>query len=182
MLTDAGCTVDTWETTYVHELTGEHPVLDWITGTALTPVKSALGEDDWQRFRSELIPPMLAERYPARPDGRTFFPFRRIFVVAQVASRPCTRSRRKQRLYRLGHRRDGAGRVVRHVEDDAADAWSNTLALICSAMASGATDCGALPTALRHVVESGLLVDDHGDERAGLQSGGGRDRRPRNAA
>lgn len=83
LLTDAGCTVDTWETTYVHELTGEHPVLDWITGTALTPVKSALGEEDWQRFRSELIP-LLDESYPARPDGRTFFPFRRIFVVAQV--------------------------------------------------------------------------------------------------
>jgi trans-aconitate 2-methyltransferase len=83
MLTDAGCAVDTWETTYVHELTGAHPVLDWITGTALTPVKGVLGEEDWQRFRRELIP-MLDERYPARPDGRTFFPFRRIFVVAQV--------------------------------------------------------------------------------------------------
>ena len=41
MLADAGCAVDTWETTYVHELTGENPVLGWITGTALTPVKSA---------------------------------------------------------------------------------------------------------------------------------------------
>jgi len=83
MLADAGCAVDTWETTYVHELTGENPVLGWITGTALTPVKSALSEPDWQQFRSELIP-MLNERYPARPDGRTWFPFRRIFVVAQV--------------------------------------------------------------------------------------------------
>lgn len=83
LLTDAGCTVDTWETTYIHELTGEHPVLDWITGTALTPVKSALSEEDWHRFRGELIP-ILDERYPARPDGRTFFPFRRIFVVAQA--------------------------------------------------------------------------------------------------
>jgi trans-aconitate 2-methyltransferase len=83
MLADAGCAVDTWETTYVHELTGEHPVLNWITGTALTPVKGALNEQDWQQFRSELIP-MLAERYPVRPDGRTFFPFRRIFVVAQI--------------------------------------------------------------------------------------------------
>ncbi|MDP9165750.1 MAG: trans-aconitate 2-methyltransferase [Actinomycetota bacterium] len=83
MLADVGCAVDTWETTYVHELTGEHPVLDWITGTALTPVRDALDDADWQRFRSELIP-MLDERYPARRDGRTFFPFRRIFVVAQV--------------------------------------------------------------------------------------------------
>lgn len=83
LLADAGCAVDTWETTYVHELTGEHPVLDWITGTALTPVKGTLSEADWQEFRRELIP-MLDQRYPARPDGRTFFPFRRIFVVAQV--------------------------------------------------------------------------------------------------
>ena len=82
-LTDAGCAVDAWETTYVHELTGEHPVLDWITGTALTPVKSVLSESDWQEFRQDLIP-ILAERYPARADGRTFFPFRRVFVVAQV--------------------------------------------------------------------------------------------------
>ena len=30
LLTDAGCTVDAWETTYIHQLTGETPVLDWI--------------------------------------------------------------------------------------------------------------------------------------------------------
>ena len=83
MLTDAGCAVDARETTYVQELTREHPVLDWITGTALTPVKSVLSEEDWQEFRRELIP-ILAARYPARDDGRTFFPFRRVFVVAQV--------------------------------------------------------------------------------------------------
>ncbi len=28
LLTDARCRVDAWETTYVHELTGEHPVLE----------------------------------------------------------------------------------------------------------------------------------------------------------
>jgi trans-aconitate 2-methyltransferase len=83
LLSDAGCTVDAWETTYIHELTGDNPVLEWITGTALTPVKSRLNDEQWERFRQELIP-MLDAAYPARPDGRTFFPFRRIFVVAQV--------------------------------------------------------------------------------------------------
>lgn len=83
LLTDAGCRVDAWETTYVHELSGENPVLQWITGTALTPVKSRLDESQWQQFREELIP-MLDEAYPKRADGTTFFPFRRIFVVAQV--------------------------------------------------------------------------------------------------
>ena len=83
LLTDAGCRVDAWETTYIHELTGADPVLQWITGTALTPVKSRLDETQWQQFREDLIP-MLDEAYPMRPDGTTFFPFRRIFVVAQV--------------------------------------------------------------------------------------------------
>ena len=85
LLSDAGCTVDAWETTYIHELSGAHPVLEWITGTALTPVNSRLDKEQWQEFRQELIP-MLDAAYPARSDGTTFFPFRRIFVVAQVGS------------------------------------------------------------------------------------------------
>jgi trans-aconitate 2-methyltransferase len=85
LLTDAGCVVDAWETTYIHELSGENPVLEWITGTALTPVKSRLDAEQWQQFRQELIP-MLDAAYPARADGKTFFPFRRIFVAAQVGS------------------------------------------------------------------------------------------------
>ncbi len=83
LLTDAGCAVDAWETTYIHELTGETPVLDWITGTALTDVKARLSEQAWQEYRRQIIP-LLAEAYPERSDGRTFFPFRRVFVVAQV--------------------------------------------------------------------------------------------------
>jgi trans-aconitate 2-methyltransferase len=83
LLTAAGCFVDAWETTYIHELTGETPVLDWITGTALTDVRGRLSEDAWQRYREQIIP-LLALAYPPRPDGTTFFPFRRVFVVAQL--------------------------------------------------------------------------------------------------
>ena len=56
------------ESTYIHELTGENPVLNWITGTALTPVRDRLTEERWQRFRAELAP-MLDTAYPVRPDG-----------------------------------------------------------------------------------------------------------------
>jgi trans-aconitate 2-methyltransferase len=83
LLLDAGCAVDAWETTYIHQLTGEHPVLDWISGTALLPVSERLNEQEYQQFREDLIP-LLADAYPPRPDGTTFFPFRRVFVVAQV--------------------------------------------------------------------------------------------------
>lgn len=75
--------VDVWETTYLHQLTGPDPVLEWITGTTLGPVRAALSAADWAAFRAELAPRLRAA-YPAGYDGVTWFPFRRIFVVAQA--------------------------------------------------------------------------------------------------
>lgn len=83
LLMDTGCRVDVWETTYLHQLTGEHPVLDWITGSALVPVRERLSDESWQQFRQELIP-LLNDAYPPRADGSTIFPFRRLFMVAEV--------------------------------------------------------------------------------------------------
>lgn len=83
LLMDTGCKVDVWETTYLHQLTGEHPVLDWITGSALVPVRERLSDESWQQFRQELIP-LLNDAYPPRADGSTIFPFRRLFMVAEV--------------------------------------------------------------------------------------------------
>jgi trans-aconitate 2-methyltransferase len=83
LLTDAGCTVDAWETTYVHVLTDDNPVLEWITGTALRPVLNRLTDSEWEEFRADLIP-LLDSAYPRRSDGKTLFPFRRIFVAARV--------------------------------------------------------------------------------------------------
>ncbi|MEV6872142.1 trans-aconitate 2-methyltransferase [Amycolatopsis sp. NPDC051128] len=83
LMADAGCRVDAWETTYVQPLRGPLAVLEWITGTALRPVRAALPDEEWERFRAELAP-RLAEAYPARPDGTTWFEFRRVFFVAQV--------------------------------------------------------------------------------------------------
>jgi trans-aconitate 2-methyltransferase len=75
--------VDVWETTYVHRLTGPDPVLRWISSTALRPVRHALPEVDYATFRAALAPRLLAA-YPARPDGTTWFPFRRVFAVART--------------------------------------------------------------------------------------------------
>ncbi|MFH9043254.1 trans-aconitate 2-methyltransferase [Streptomyces sp. NPDC017966] len=81
-LTALGCTTDAWETTYVHLLTGEDPVLDWVKGTGLRPVLTALADDPGARdafvdaYRSA-----LRAAYPTGPHG-TPFPFRRVFAVA----------------------------------------------------------------------------------------------------
>jgi trans-aconitate 2-methyltransferase len=83
LLAGAGADVDVWETTYLHRLTGADPVLRWISSTALRPVRDALPDEDYADFRSELAPRLRAA-YPARPDGTTWFPFRRIFAVART--------------------------------------------------------------------------------------------------
>jgi trans-aconitate 2-methyltransferase len=83
LLSAAGADVDAWETTYMHRLTGADPVLAWIGSTALRPVRDALGPDDYAAFVAELAPRLRAA-YPARPDGTTWFPFRRIFAVAHT--------------------------------------------------------------------------------------------------
>jgi trans-aconitate 2-methyltransferase len=84
LLRAAGCLVDAWETTYVHQLPviegGPHPVLEWMTGTALRPVRARLEDAQWEQFRAELDS-ALWTRYPA--EGKVVdFPFQRVFAVA----------------------------------------------------------------------------------------------------
>jgi trans-aconitate 2-methyltransferase len=86
VLTGVGATVNAWETTYVHLLPAdgaEHPVLRWMEGTALRPIKAALDERAWAAFRAALTGKLAAD-YPVR-EGYLAFPFRRIFVVARTA-------------------------------------------------------------------------------------------------
>jgi trans-aconitate 2-methyltransferase len=81
----AGAEVDAWETTYLHLLPAdgaEHPVLRWMEGTALRPVRAALDDAGWTRFTAALRE-RLVTAYPER-NAVVAFPFRRIFVVASV--------------------------------------------------------------------------------------------------
>jgi trans-aconitate 2-methyltransferase len=74
--------VDAWETSYVHILKGEDPVLEWIKGTALRPVLAALGSAELQSEFTRILAPRLRALFPSKPWG-TPFPFRRVFVVAR---------------------------------------------------------------------------------------------------
>lgn len=81
-----GWSVDAWETTYLHRLTGPDPVLQWVRGTGLRPVLQALGDIERTEFETEYAA-RLRSAYPAEPAGvheqMTYFPFRRIFVVGR---------------------------------------------------------------------------------------------------
>lgn len=87
LLASAGCRVDAWETTYVHVLPDDgdrHPVLDWLEGTTLRPVLDALAPDEYSAFAAELTARLNVD-YPVE-NGRVWYPFRRIFVVARKTS------------------------------------------------------------------------------------------------
>ena len=81
-LTELGCAVDVWETTYLHVLTGEDPVFAWVSGTGARPTLQALPDELRPAFEAE-FKLRLRAAYPSQPHG-VVLPFRRIFAVAQV--------------------------------------------------------------------------------------------------
>ena len=83
MLAGAGCEVDVWETTYLHVLPGEDPVLEWYKGSGLRPVLSALDPAQAAGFLAEYGSRVRAA-YPQQAYG-TVLPFRRVFAVARVS-------------------------------------------------------------------------------------------------
>ena len=74
--------IDIWETEYLHVLEGDDPVLEWVKGTALTPVFALIDGAERADFVAEYGAALRAA-YPKKPDGKTLFPFRRIFLTAR---------------------------------------------------------------------------------------------------
>ena len=81
LLAPLAASVDIWETEYVHVLSGIDPVTEWTKGSALKPLLDALAEPARTAFERRYAD-LVAKAYPQRPDGRTLFPFRRMFIVA----------------------------------------------------------------------------------------------------
>jgi trans-aconitate 2-methyltransferase len=81
LLARAGLAADAWETTYLHVLTGDNPVLEWYKGTGLRPVIDVLPAGLADEFLAE-YGTRVREAYPARAYG-TVLPFRRVFVVGR---------------------------------------------------------------------------------------------------
>jgi trans-aconitate 2-methyltransferase len=81
-LAAAGLQPDVWQTTYLHLLVGDDAVLEWVKGTALRPVLTALADDpDATNAFLAVCGDALRQAYPPRADGTTVFPFRRTFAV-----------------------------------------------------------------------------------------------------
>lgn len=74
--------LDLWMTDYLHVLPDASALVEWYRGTGLRPWLEALPDEaSRERFLSD-YGRLIAGAYPARPDGRVLFPFRRLFVLA----------------------------------------------------------------------------------------------------
>ena len=75
--------LDIWETRYIQVLEGEDPVLEWVKGTGLRPVREALEGEEKDRFLA-IYSARLRALYPRRESGETLYPFPRLFIVATL--------------------------------------------------------------------------------------------------
>lgn len=75
--------LDMWATEYLQILEGDNPVLEGVKGTGLRPILNGLDDTERERFLVEYARRLRAT-YPVKADGRTLYPFRRLFMVATV--------------------------------------------------------------------------------------------------
>ncbi len=100
LLARPGFEVDAWETSYLHILHGENPVLEWTKGSTLRPVLSALDAEQADAFLRE-YGERVRDAYPPHSFG-TVFPFRRVFAVVHRAG-PGAGSQPITRLFQLNY-------------------------------------------------------------------------------
>ncbi len=83
LLADGVRYLDIWETEYLQVLEGDDPVLEWIKATGLRPVLNGLEDTERERFL-EIYRQRLRQAYPRKANGKTLYPFPRLFIVAAV--------------------------------------------------------------------------------------------------
>jgi trans-aconitate 2-methyltransferase len=74
--------LEIWETEYLQVLSGDNPVAEYTKGTWLKQFLDRLEGAEKAAFEADYRK-RVAAWYPPQADGRTLFPFRRLFIVAQ---------------------------------------------------------------------------------------------------
>lgn len=86
LLTSAGLTkLQIWQTEYFQELENHQAVFDWVKGTGLRPVLSAMQPEEQKLFAKHYIE-QIVKYYPLQPNGKVIFPFMRLFMVGEASS------------------------------------------------------------------------------------------------
>ncbi|HHV3003336.1 trans-aconitate 2-methyltransferase [Escherichia coli] len=55
ILSEAGCEVDIWRTTYYHQMPSHQAIIDWVTATGLRPWLQDLSESEQQHFLTRYL-------------------------------------------------------------------------------------------------------------------------------
>jgi trans-aconitate 2-methyltransferase len=71
-----------WETEYVQIMDGPQAILDWVRSTAMRRYTEALPNDEQRRMFELRCLERFREAYPANDQGKSLFPYRRIFIIA----------------------------------------------------------------------------------------------------
>src|SRR5262249_42703599 len=71
-----------WETEYLQIMDGPRAVLDWVRSTAMRPYLERLPDDAQRRSFEERCLARFEQAYPANDEGKTLFPYRRMFIIA----------------------------------------------------------------------------------------------------
>ncbi|EJL94387.1 trans-aconitate methyltransferase [Herbaspirillum sp. CF444] len=83
LLRPLAATVDIWQTTYLHVLKGDDPVVQWASGSSLRPYLEKLQGERLAAFRGEYAQ-LMRQAYPPSADGATLLPFQRLFLVITI--------------------------------------------------------------------------------------------------
>jgi trans-aconitate 2-methyltransferase len=81
----AGCDVDIWRTTYVHEMEGAGAIVEWFKSTGLRPYMDPLSAEERAEFLIR-YEELIAVRYQRHDDGTLLLRFPRLFIVARRIS------------------------------------------------------------------------------------------------
>lgn len=72
--------IQLWETEYFHEMSNYQEIFDWVKGTGLRPVLSAMDTHNQNKFAKAYVK-AIAKEYPIQTNNKILLPFRRIFMV-----------------------------------------------------------------------------------------------------
>lgn len=81
LLSDAGCQVDIWRTTYYHPMTDAQGVITWLRATGLRPFLAGLDDTQQSAFLHDYHQALIPA-YPTRSNGKVLLAFPRLFMVA----------------------------------------------------------------------------------------------------
>jgi trans-aconitate 2-methyltransferase len=71
-----------WQTEYMQIMDGPQAILDWVRSTAMRRYTEPLPSDEQRRLFEQRCLERYQAAYPANDQGKTMFPYCRIFIIA----------------------------------------------------------------------------------------------------